>query len=148
MGISIVTTMFSNITNPLAILSCLMIGIVPWLGKALVGLGGSLLKGIFAGKGKKQEEKREWEKRMKEYGLYQERMKQLKPTQPYSRGVDPVTEQAIMNMFASRGMAVPQFGGAKGGGQLGGGKVSRGGVRKKVKVRKTELTKNHSEEIP
>ena len=118
----IVTIMFSNITNPLAILSCLMIGIVPWLGKALVGIGGSLLKGIFAGKGKKQKEKREWERRMKEYGLYQERMKQLKPGQAYSRGIDPVTEQAIMNMFASRGMAVPQFGGGAtgGGGQLGG----------------------------
>lgn len=120
----LVVSFFSNITNPLAILSCLMIGIVPWLGKALVGLGGSLLKGIFAGKGKKQEEKREWDRRMKEYGLYEERMKQLKPTQAYSRGVDPVTEQAIMNMFASRGMAVPQFGGAGGGGgQLGGGQA-------------------------
>lgn len=120
----LVTQLFSNITNPLAILSCLMIGIVPWLGKALVGLGGSLLKGIFGGKGKAQEEKREWDRRMKEYGLYEERMKQLKPTQPYSRGVDPVTEQAIMNMFASRGMAVPQFGGAAdGGGQLGGGEA-------------------------
>ena len=114
----LVVTMISNMTNPLAILSCLMVGIIPWLGKALVGIGGSLLKGIFAGKGKKQEEGREWDRRMKEYGLYQERMEQLKPTQEYSRGIDPVTEQAIMNMFASRGMAVPQFGGA--GGATGG----------------------------
>ena len=139
----IVVKMFMNMTNPLAILSCLMIGIVPWLGKALVGIGGSLLKGIFAGKGKKQEEKREWEKRMKEYGLYQERMKQLKPTQAYSRGIDPVTEQAIMNMFASRGMAVPQFGGAAGG-QLGGqaqaptARVPRERVRRRPRGRRME----------
>jgi len=134
MGLAI--SMFSNISNPLAILSCLMVGIVPWLGKALVGIGGSLLKGIFAGKGKKQEEKREWGRRMKEYGLYQERMKQLKPTQAYSRGIDPVTEQAIANMFASRGMAVPQFGGQAGGtgGQLGGGQAPT--ARRRVSPRR------------
>ena len=140
----IVTTMFMNMTNPLAILSCLMIGIVPWLGKALVGIGGSLLKGIFAGKGKKQEESREWEKYMKKYELhqkdYEKRMGQLKPGQAYSRGIDPVTEQAIMNMFASRGMAVPQFGGTPTGGQLG-GQTQAPTARRRVPPRRRRRTR-------
>lgn len=133
----IVTVFFSNITNPLAVLNCLMIGIVPWLGKALVGIGGSLLKGIFAGKGKKQEDKREWEKYMKKYGLYQEQMKELKPTQEYSRGIDPVVQQAIANTFTSRGMVNPyaQATGGQPGTQLGGGKAPTGTKRGRARVR-------------
>ena len=85
--------------------------IAPWLGEALIGVGGGLLKGLFGGMGRKAEDKREWEKFMKKYKLYEERMRQLKPTQAYSRGIDPVTEQAIMNMFRTRGMQAPQYAG-------------------------------------
>lgn len=82
----------------------------PILMSGLVDLGSSLFKGIFSGMGKKQEDKRRW-------GLFMKRMSMIKPRGEYSRGVDPVTEQAIMNMFANRGMQVPQYAGLGGGGR-------------------------------
>lgn len=112
----IVTTLFSNITNPLAILSCLMVGIVPWLGKALLGIGGSLLKGIFGGKAKKQE-------REQKFKTYERLRTSRKPSKAYSRGIDPVVQRMIEQTFASRGMPNPYAGGAgTPGGTLGGGK--------------------------
>ena len=108
MGISTIATAASGAATG---------GMSPILLSALLETGGGLLKGLFGGMGRNAEDKREWEKFMKKYGLYQERMKQLKPTQPYSRGIDPVTEQAIMNMFRQRGMQVPQYTGLGEGGQ-------------------------------
>jgi len=82
----------------------------PFLGQFLVGMGTSLFKGLFSGMGKKAEDKRRW-------NLFMKRMKEIKPSGKYSRGVDPVTEAAIMNTFANRGMQVPQYTGyGEGGG--------------------------------
>jgi len=85
-------------------------GIAPWLGEALLGVGGGLLKGLFGGMGRKAEDKRRWE-------LFMKRMQMIRPEGKYSRGIDPVTEQAIMNMFRQRGMQVPQYTGLGEGGQ-------------------------------
>ena len=74
----------------------------PILGSALIELGSGLFKGLFGGMGRKAEDKRKWE-------LFMKRMKMIKPTGKYSRGVDPITEQAIMNMFKTRGMQIPQY---------------------------------------
>jgi len=79
-------------------------GMDPILTAALVETAGGLLKGLFGGMGRKAKDKREWDKFMK-------RMTMIKPEGKYSRGVDPVTEQAIMNMFATRGMQAPAYGG-------------------------------------
>jgi len=79
-------------------------GMNPMLAAALIETGGGLLKGLFGGMGRKAKDKREWEKFMK-------RMTMIKPEGKYSRGIDPVTEQAIMNMFATRGMQAPAYGG-------------------------------------
>ena len=83
----------------------------PLIGAALVQTGTGLLKGLFGGMGRKQEDKRRWD-------LFMKRMQMIKPRGRYSRGVDPVTEAAIMNMFANRGMQVPQYTGlGEGGGR-------------------------------
>ena len=78
-------------------------GLPAWLGSALVGLGGGLFKGIFGGMGKKQEDKRKWD-------LFMKRMGMLKPKGEYSRGIDPVVQAALANMFTSRGMPNPYAG--------------------------------------
>lgn len=135
----LVVTFMTNITNPLAILSCLMIGIAPWLGKALLGIGGSLLKGIFGGKAKKQERKQRFK-------TYERLRESRRPDKPYSRGVDPVVQRAIENIFTSRGLQNPYATGATGGtgqisqanqpqrvtGQLGGGRSPRSRNRRRV----------------
>jgi len=77
-------------------------GMSPILLSALLETGGALFKGLFGGIGRKAEDKRKWE-------LFMKRMKMIKPTGKYSRGVDPITEQAIMNMFKTRGMQIPQY---------------------------------------
>ena len=76
----------------------------PMLAAALIEVGGGLVKGWGVGVGRKAKDKREWEKFMK-------RMQMIRPEGKYSRGIDPVTEQAIMNMFANRGMQAPTYGG-------------------------------------
>ena len=81
----------------------------PILSQALIGVGTGLFKGLFGGMGRKAEDKRRWE-------LFMKRMQMIKPAGKYSRGIDPVTEQAIMNMFQSRGMQVPQYTGLGEGG--------------------------------
>lgn len=81
----------------------------PILGQALIGVGTGLFKGLFGGMGRKAEDKRRWD-------LFMKRMQMIKPKGKYSRGIDPVTEQAIMNMFAQRGMQVPQYTGLGEGG--------------------------------
>jgi len=47
--------------------------------------------------------------------LYKKRQdwleKKLKPKKPYSGGRDPVVEAAIYNLFKSRGLTPPQYGG-------------------------------------
>lgn len=82
----------------------------PILTKGLVELGTGLFEGLFSGMGRKQEDKRRWK-------LFMKRMQMIRPTGKYSRGIDPVTEQAIMNMFRTRGMQVPQYNGLGEGGQ-------------------------------
>lgn len=85
-------------------------GMNPILMKGLVELGSGLFEGLFSGMGRKAGDKRKWD-------LFMKRMKEIKPSGKYSRGVDPVTEQAIMNMFKTRGMQVPQYTGyGEGGG--------------------------------
>lgn len=81
----------------------------PILMKGLVELGTGLFEGLFSGMGKKQEDKRRWD-------LFMKRMEMIKPKGKFSRGIDPVTEKAIMNMFANRGMQVPQYTGLGEGG--------------------------------
>jgi len=85
-------------------------GMSPILLSALLETGGGLLKGIFGGMGRKAEDKRRWD-------LFMKRMQMIRPEGKYSRGIDPVTEQAIMNMFRQRGMQVPQYTGLGEGGQ-------------------------------
>ena len=75
----------------------------PILMAALVETGGGLLEGLFGGMGRTAEDKRKWSTFMK-------RMNMIRPEGKYSRGVDPITEKAIMNMFANRGMQAPQYG--------------------------------------
>lgn len=81
-----------------------------WLAKALLGVGSSLVKGIFGGKAKKQEREQKWK-------TYEKLRRSRRPSQPYSRGVDPVVQRAISNIFASRGMANPYAGAARTGGE-------------------------------
>ncbi len=82
----------------------------PILGELLVNVGTGLFKGIFGGMGRKAEDKRKWD-------LFMKRMQILKPSGKYSKGIDPVTEAAIMNTFANRGMQVPQYTGYDEGGK-------------------------------
>ena len=96
----IVVSFMANITNPLAVLSCFVVGIAPWLGQALIGLGGGLLKGILSGKAKKQERKQRFK-------TYKKLRTSRRPDRPYSRGVDPVVQRAIENIFTSRGLTSP-----------------------------------------
>lgn len=81
----------------------------PIIGAALVETGAGLFKGLFGGMGRKAEDKRRWD-------LFMKRMQMIKPKGKFSRGIDPVTERAIMNMFANRGMQVPQYTGLGEGG--------------------------------
>ena len=75
----------------------------PILGQALIEFGSGLFESILGGMGKKVEDKRRWD-------LFMKRMEMIKPKGKYSRGIDPVTATAIQNMFANRGMQVPQYG--------------------------------------
>ena len=82
-------------------------GMDPILMSALIESSGALVKGLFGGMGRKAEDKRKWE-------LFMKRMQMIRPEGKYSRGIDPVTEQAIMNTFRQRGMQVPQYTGEGG----------------------------------
>jgi len=77
-------------------------GMNPMIGAALIKTGGALFKGLLSGMGKTQEEKRRWD-------LFMKRMEMIRPKGKYSKGIDPVTAKAIQNMFASRGMEVPEY---------------------------------------
>ncbi len=128
---------FSNLDIPSWLAVLPIMGIAPWLGKALLGIGGSLLKGIFGGKKKKQE-------REQKFKTYERLRASRKPSKAYSRGVDPVVQKAIANIFRSRGLSNPYATGATGGtgqitqanqptratGNIGGGnRVRRRGLR-------------------
>ena len=121
----LVVTFFSNTSNPLAVLNCFVVGFIgtaisiagalgglfgkkkkksggipDWLGKILGEVGGGLFEGLAGGAASKQERKRKWE-------TYEKLRESRKPDKPYSRGVDPVVQRAIENMFTSRGLTNP-----------------------------------------
>ena len=99
----LVVSLFTHITNPLAVLSCFTVGVIaPAVGAALIGVGKSLFEGIFGGLAKKQADKRAWD-------MFMKRMKLIKPKGKYSRGIDPVTARAIEHMFKQRGMQAPEY---------------------------------------
>ena len=120
----LVVSFFGNITNPLAVLSCFVVGFIgsaisiagalgglfgkkkksggipDWLSKILGEVGGGLFEGLAGGAASKQERKRKWE-------TYEKLRESRRPDKPYSRGVDPVVQRAIENIFTSRGLANP-----------------------------------------
>jgi amino acid transporter len=150
----LVVSFFGNITNPLAVLNCLMIGFIgtilggvsalsslfgkkkksggipDWLGKILGEVGGGLFEGLAGGAASKQE-------REQKFKTYERLRESRRPDKPYSRGVDPVVQRAIENIFTSRGLANPYATTATGGtGQISQGGGRFGGARQGRRDRK------------
>jgi hypothetical protein len=113
----IVTTFFSNINNPLAILSCCMFGFLGILGGIASLLGGLFSKGdknkeaLFglasmfgAGEAKKQMSKAEWKRFQKMRSTY---FKEILGGKEFSGGVDPRLEASQGEWMRNIGMANP-----------------------------------------
>ena len=101
-------TLFTDMATPLVILSCLIVGIAPVVGAALIGGISSLLGGIFKGKGKKQEQKQAFELWKKSLGERRSMLEGIKPQTPYygiERNlptIDPVVQKAVMGLLQQR----------------------------------------------